>query len=108
MQFWCDGGLHNICVTNDNGEFFLEKIDGTNNQNEYRSMILALTKASNGDTIYADSQLVVNQLTKNWKVKKAHLYPLFCEAKKLLESKTINIEWVSRDFNRAGFILEGL
>lgn len=108
MNWFCDGSLHRICVCNENGEVFLEKIDGTNNENEYRAMILALGKAQDGDYLFADSQLVVNQLTKNWKVKKPHLYPLFCKAKELLNNKKIIIEWVSRDFNRAGHILEGL
>jgi len=106
MQIWCDGGVGRICVTNDNGEVFIEHVEGTCNENEYRAMILALTKAQKGDLIFADSQLVVNQLTKGWKVKKAHLYPLFCEASKLLKEKECTIEWTSRDFNRAGFILE--
>lgn len=108
MELWCDGGLDRICVTNDKGEVFIEKIDGTNNENEYRAMILALNKSTDGDIIYADSQLVVNQLTKNWKVKKAHLMPLYCEALKLIKAKKVIIEWVCRDMNRAGWILEGM
>ena len=106
MKYWCDGSLKKICVTDEEGNVFLEDIEGTNNQNEYRSMILALKKAQPGDTIYADSQLIVNQLTKGWKVKAQHLYPLFCEANGLKEGKTIG--WVSRTKNRAGWILEGM
>lgn len=108
MNWFCDGGLTKICVTNDNGEVFIEKIEGTNNENEYRSMILVLQKAQDGDFIFADSQLVVMQLLKKWKVKKVHLYPLFIEARKLFDSKKITVEWISRDFNLAGHILEGL
>ena len=108
MNWFCDGGLHRICVCNEVGEVFIEKVDGTNNENEYRSMILALKKAKDEDYVFADSQLVVNQLTKNWKVKTPHLFPLFYEAKNLLKDKKIIVEWVSRDLNRAGHILEGL
>lgn len=108
MNYWSDGSLKEICVTNDNGEVFIEKITGTNNENEYRAMILALQKAQDGDFIFADSMLVVKTLLKEWKIKKVHLYPLFCKARKLYEAKKITVEWVSRDFNRAGFILEGM
>jgi ribonuclease HI len=107
MQWWSDGGLHRICVTNDDGKVWIEKVDGTSNENEFRAMILALTKAVDGDIIFADSQLVVNELIKNWKCRKAHLMPLYCQAKKILSGKKIEIEWVSRNFNRAGWILEG-
>jgi ribonuclease HI len=107
MNYYCDGSLKEICVTNDNGEVFIEQIEGTNNENEYRSMILALEKAKDNDMVFADSQLIVNQLTKGWKVKAQHLYGLYAKAMNLLKEKKITIEWVSRDFNRAGWILEG-
>lgn len=108
MNWYCDGGLHKICVTNDDGKVYMDDITGTNNENEFRSMILALKKASDGDTILADSQLVVNILNGKWKVKKEHLKPLYNEAKELLNKKNITIEWTSRDFNLAGIILENL
>ena len=108
MNYYCDGSLKKICVTDEDGHVFIEDIDGTNNENEYRAMILALKKANQDDTIFADSLLIVNHLLGLWKLKASHLYPLFCEAKKLLEERGCKIEWVSRDFNRAGWILEGL
>ena len=108
INYWCDGGVGKICVTNDNGEVFLEETEGTCNENEFKAMILALKKAQKDDIIFADSLLIINQLTKVWKVKAQHLYPLFCEASKLLKEKECTIEWVSRDFNRAGHILEGM
>lgn len=107
MEFWCDGGLKQICVTDDAGNVYLENIRGTNNENEYRAMILALEKAKDGDNIYADSRMVVNQITKGWRVHAIHLYPLYVKAIKLFKSKRVNIEWVSRSWNRAGWILEG-
>lgn len=108
MNWFCDGGLHKICVCNEGGEVFIEKVDGTNNENEFRAMIFALGKVQDGDYIFADSQLVVQIVTDKWKVRKAHLKPLYNEAKELLKDKKIFIEWISRDFNLAGHILEGL
>ena len=107
MEYWVDGGLKEICVTDSNGDVKIIHVTGTNNENEYRAMIYALEQAKDGDTIYADSALVVNQLTKGWKVKAQHLYSFYNKAKEILKTKKINIEWVSRDFNRAGWILEG-
>lgn len=106
MNYWADGGLRHICVTDEDGNVYLENITGTNNENEYRAMIKALKLAQKGDTIFADSQLIVNQLTKNWKVHAVHLLPFYSEAMKLKSG--INIEWVPRDENRAGWILEGM
>lgn len=107
MELWCDGGLKEICVTNSKGIVTIVKTEGTNNENEYKAMILALEKANDGDIIYADSQLIVNQITKGWKVKAQNLYKLNLEAIRLYKSKNVKIEWVSRDWNKAGWILEG-
>jgi ribonuclease HI len=106
MEYWCDGGVNRYCITDSTGRVIIEKTEGTSNEQEYKAMIHALELAQDGDTIYADSQLVVSQLTKNWKVKAANLYPFYCKAIELYKSKKVNIEWVSRDFNRAGWILE--
>lgn len=109
MTTWfCDGGMKKICVCNDAGKVIVRKVrGGTSNCNEYKSMILALEKANDGDKIYADSQLIVNQITKGWKVKAQNLYKLNLEAIRLYKSKNVEIEWVGRDWNKAGWILEG-
>ena len=106
MEIWCDGGVNRFCVVDSEGEVKVIKDKGTPNEQEYKAMIYALEKAKDGDTIYADSQLVVNQLTKGWKVKAANLYPFYVKALKILTYKQVNIVWIPRDSNRAGWILE--
>lgn len=106
MEIWCDGGLKNLCVTNSAGKVEIIETEGTCNENKYRAMIHALEQANDGDTIYSDSQLIVNQITRNWKVKAINLYALNGKAMDIYKSKNIKVEWVSRDFNKAGWILE--
>ena len=79
----------------------------TNNVAEYFSLILALkwlVKNANGVlviNIFLDSELVVNQITKNYKVKSKKLKPLNKKANDLLNklSTTININSVPRNKN---------
>ena len=56
----------------------------TNNVAEYRALLLALTRAEElGAThveIRSDSQLLVEQVNGNFRVKAAHLKPLLAEA----------------------------
>ena len=106
MDIFCDGGLKKVCVVLDN-QTIIKKVNGTNNENEYRALILALGYAKDGDAIYSDSQLIVNQTINNWKVKAANLYALNLEAKLLYLEKEVTIEWISRDWNKAGWVLEG-
>jgi ribonuclease HI len=60
----------------------------TNNVAEYRSLIAGLEAArafpSPAITVKADSQLVVRQLQGRYRVKQAHLRPLFEQAQALL------------------------
>lgn len=60
----------------------------TNNVAEYRSLIAGLEAAEGFDaravTVKADSQLVVRQLQGRYRVKQAHLRPLYDRARGLL------------------------
>lgn len=68
----------------------------TNNEAEYRTLIAALrdliaqvaaegkTPATTALTVRGDSQLVIYQLTGQWKVKTPHIRPLHAEATALL------------------------
>ena len=64
----------------------------TNNIAEYRALIAALEEAAKlaGEgseiTCYSDSQLMINQMRGDYKVKKGHLRELFEEAKALEKS----------------------
>ena len=77
----------------------------TNNQAEYRALLLALEEAkmigAEQLTIFADSELMVKQIMGEYRVKNEGLKPLFAEAQKLLRAfADYTIEHVPRDENR--------
>ena len=63
------------------GEYFEYLGETTNNQAEYRAVVLALEKAieleGTNIVLYSDSELVVNQLNRKYKVKDSGLSKLF-------------------------------
>jgi ribonuclease HI len=84
----------------------------TNNQAEYRALILAideLAKLHIQDEInfYLDSKLVVEQINGNYKMKNAGLMPLFNEAKTKLNSFPVKIifTYVPRERNKRADLL---
>lgn len=115
MEWWSDGAGYNgevakLCVVNSDGFSQVKVTDKayTNNVMEYKAMKYALKLASDGDVIHSDSALVVNQLTKDWKVKKAHLLELCLQCKQIMKIKpSISIVWVKRNSNLAGNLLDG-
>ena len=97
----CDGGARpnpgpagtGAVVTDDSTGAVLAEISepigvATSNEAEYRALILALQKAlAIGATrvaVRVDSELVVKQVSGDYRVKKAHLKPLHAEAMALL------------------------
>lgn len=77
----------------------------TNNQAEYRALIAGLEKAKELQAeevdCYLDSELVVKQLNREYKVKNAELAPLFLQIHNLsLLFKKINFIHVRREFNK--------
>ncbi len=77
----------------------------TNNIAEYKALILALKKAQqlNAEslTLYSDSQLIVNQVNGNFRVKDVKLKPLLREALSLIRRfPKFKIEVISREDNR--------
>lgn len=79
----------------------------TNNQAEYMALRLALLtvheKFGNGENelnCFMDSQLVVEQMNGNWKVKNANIKPLFQEVRRLADQfKSFTISHVPREEN---------
>jgi ribonuclease HI len=62
---------------------------GTNNQAEYRALILALESAvdfGNEAVCYSDSVLVVKQMNGEWRVKHHNMVPLWREVVTLKEN----------------------
>lgn len=77
----------------------------TNNQAEYRALIAALKKARNLGAqeldCYLDSELVVKQLKREYKVKNKDLAPLFLEIHNLsFNFKKISYTHVPREKNK--------
>ena len=77
----------------------------TNNQAEYRAVILALERAKDLDAkeidFYLDSELVVKQLNREYKVRDPDLAPLFLKIWNLsLGFKKITYTHVSRERNK--------
>ena len=76
----------------------------TNNEAEYTGAILGLEKAleigAGQVVLKGDSQLVINQLKGTWRVKTAHLRPLWTKAKSLLNQfDSVQLEWIPRAQN---------
>ncbi len=77
----------------------------TNNQAEYRALVLALEKAKdlNGTEVqcFADSELMVKQLNHQYKVRDADLAPLFLKAWNLSTAfKKISFHHIPRERNK--------
>lgn len=80
--------------------------DSTNNIAEYRALILGLEKAKElklpNLKVHGDSRLVINQVTGEWKTKKAHLKPLREQAHDLAcRIPNIRFKWIPRGMNGA-------
>jgi ribonuclease HI len=102
---------------------FSEEIgDKTNNEAEYHALLRLLSLISKewlGNdgkipprvgtiTILSDSDLLVNQVTGNWKVNEERLRRLWDQAKKTIdEAGSISLRWIPREENFAGLWLEG-
>ena len=77
----------------------------TNNQAEYRALLAALKKAKDLGAVeieaYLDSELVVKQLNKEYKVKNKDLAPLFVQIYNIsLGFKKISFSHVRREMNK--------
>ena len=78
----------------------------TNNQAEYKALIFALRKAKEMGAkkimCYLDSELVVKQLNREYKVKNKDLAPLFLEVHNLsINFKNISYHHIPREENKA-------
>lgn len=109
----CDGGARGnpgpagigVVIWDDNHELlgtYREYIgETTNNVAEYKSLVKALEMALKyGDSVevFMDSELVIRQVTGEYKVKAEHLRPLFQKVKELEKKfKRITYSSVPRD-----------
>ncbi len=77
----------------------------TNNIAEYRALILALEKAqkfrAKSLTVYSDSQLIVNQVNGDYRVRDTKLKPLLREALFLIRKfQGVEVKSIGRDKNK--------
>ena len=78
----------------------------TNNEAEYNAVIMALKENKDNDIrIQSDSQLIVNQLNKNYKIKEPRLRKLAEKVWELCKGRNVHFYWIRRESNKAGFIL---
>lgn len=78
----------------------------TNNVAEYQALIDGLKYLSNQNLfneeikVFGDSQLVIEQMSGRWKIKKGIYEPKAIEAAKLkIKFKNIKFEWIPREQN---------
>ena len=108
MKIYVDGNPSEVCCVA-NGKVSRAPIDGenTNNVAEYRAILFGLYKHPEATEVCSDSQLVVKQLTGEYKIKQKHLKVLWdrvmTRARKT--SHGVKFTWVLRDENPAGRIL---
>lgn len=115
MKIYCDGSGWNgqrsrfaVACENGKNKIITFTDNRTNNEMEYMAVLYALEHfAGSGDKILTDSQLVVNQVNGNWKVKQAHLFEFCQTAKTALDEKGCALTWIPREENMAGHLLEG-
>lgn len=89
-------------VIREGSRFFKE---ATNNQAEYEAIILGLEKAkelkANEVDFYSDSQLIVEQLNRRYKIKNSDLGILFIKIWNLSQSfKKVNFYHIPREKNK--------
>lgn len=98
-----------VFIKDDKGNVVMEiaKYIGktTNNQAEYQALVAGLRAAvklkAAEVSVFADSELMVNQIKGLYKVKNGGLKPLFDEVKGLLRKfKACNIAYVPREENK--------
>jgi len=81
----------------------------TNNQAEYKAIVAALQELPGRElTIYSDSQLAVRQLNGEYKIRDSHLKSLAAEVRTLSQGREVVFEWIPREKNLAGKVLEKL
>jgi len=99
------GGLIKDESGNIVGDYSRDLGYGTNNEAEYKSLILLVTGLVKHEiknvTIYGDSALVVNQVNRTWKAKDGRMAALRDQAIELLAGiPEWRLEHVRRGFNK--------
>lgn len=80
-------------------------VDASNrNEAQYLALIELLMRAENEQAfplnVYGDSQLVIRQMSRTYKVNSARIMPLYARSKKLSTGRNIGFFWIPSKFNR--------
>jgi ribonuclease HI len=87
----------------------------SNNIAEYQALILLLrhldqfekgAHARRAYLVCGDSQLVIRQMRREYRVRNPHLTPLHSEASRLSSRLDVEFRWIPREKNPAGHLLE--
>ncbi len=116
IKIFCDGGSRGnpgpaasgvVFLSQDNEvlyEFSQYLGETTNNQAEYRAVLLALNKMQELSyrtaDFYLDSELVTKQLNGEYRVKNIELKPVYDQIKQLSRDLQITFTHVRREFNK--------
>jgi len=113
MIFYVDGSKSllgcQIAITDVEGspiciEYLGENL--TNIELEYEAILGACIRADDKSIIFTDCEICVKQISSEYKVKNKKFMVYLNKIRPLVKEKNITIEWVSRDANLAGYILE--
>lgn len=116
IKIFCDGGSRGNPGPAASGVVFLSQNDEvlhefsqylgetTNNQAEYRAVLLAINKmhelAYHEADFYLDSELVTKQLNGEYRIKNLELKPVYDQIKQLSQDLQITFTHVRREFNK--------
>jgi ribonuclease HI len=125
LIIYCDGGSRGNpgpaglgAVIYDADKNILEEISEylgvtTNNQAEYRAVLKAIEKAKDMQatklTFYLDSELIVKQMSGEYRVKNKDLLPIYLKIRQyILEFSQVNFFHVRREYNKEADSLANL
>lgn len=114
MKIYVDGSGWNgkscayaILIKGTNTPFVIEyKTKMTCNEMEYLAVLEGCKVANEGDIILTDSQLISNQVYGRWKINKERLKVFVGKIRELMQEKRLSVDWISREKNLAGKLLE--
>ena len=113
LKIWTDGsGDGRICYVTEDGTTKVDRLFNlTNNQAEYRAIIMALKYCARNRKymieIISDSKLVIHQLNHEWHIKDEKMRELAMEVWNMIKSFNLDVKftWKPREENRAGKVL---
>ncbi len=112
MIIYVDSSTHEACIVVEGQEPIIIPYSNqvTVNVGEYRALLLALWGVERAGwkqpELFTDSLLVAQQVKGKWKCRQTHLLPLLNEARSLVKELKATVNWLPREENLAGKVLE--